>query len=45
MVLKNGEVLASGLKKDVLTSVTLSRAFDMEMLVRKEGTRYYLSTS
>jgi iron complex transport system ATP-binding protein len=43
MVLKNGEVLASGRKTEVLTTVTLSRAFGMDMLVKREGLRYYIS--
>jgi iron complex transport system ATP-binding protein len=43
MVLKNGEILASGRKTDTLNTVTLSRAFGMDMLVKKEGLRYYIS--
>ncbi len=43
MVLKNGEVLSSGPKADVLTSITLSNAFDMDMRIKKDGQRYYLS--
>ncbi|MBN1972242.1 MAG: ABC transporter ATP-binding protein [Sedimentisphaerales bacterium] len=42
MVLKNGEVLSSGLKNKVLTTDTLSRALDMDMLVEKEGLKYYI---
>ena len=43
MVLKNGEVLSSGRKTDTLNTVTLSRAFGMDMLVKKEGLRYYIN--
>jgi iron complex transport system ATP-binding protein len=43
MVLKKGEVLASGRKTDTLNTVTLSRAFGMDMLVKKEGLRYYIN--
>jgi iron complex transport system ATP-binding protein len=42
MVLKNGEILSSGLKTEVLTTEILSRALDMEMPVKKEGLRYYI---
>ena len=42
MVLKNGEVLTSGLKNEVLATDILSRAFDMDMLVQKEGQKYYI---
>jgi iron complex transport system ATP-binding protein len=42
MVLKNGEVLSSGLKDEVLTTDILSSAFDMDMPVTKEGLRYYI---
>lgn len=42
MVLKNGEVLANGRKADVLNTFTLSRTFGMDVLVKKEGLRYYL---
>lgn len=43
IVMKNGEVLSSGRKADVLTSDTLSDAFDMSMQIRKDKQRYYLS--
>jgi iron complex transport system ATP-binding protein len=43
MVLKNGEVLASGRKSEILNTVTLSRAFGMDMFVKKEGLRYYIN--
>lgn len=43
MVLKDGESLTSGRKEEVLTTAALSRAFDMNMLVKKEGQRYYLN--
>lgn len=43
MVLKNGEVLAAGRKSDTINTVTLSRAFGMDMLVKKEGLRYYIN--
>lgn len=42
MVLKNGHVLSSGLKAEVLTRHILSEALNMEMLVKIEGQRYYL---
>ncbi|MBN2590360.1 MAG: ABC transporter ATP-binding protein [Sedimentisphaerales bacterium] len=42
VILKNGEVLSSGLKNEVLTTDILSRAFDMDMLVQKEGQKYYI---
>jgi iron complex transport system ATP-binding protein len=42
MVLKNGEVLSSGIKNEVLTSDILSQAFNMDMLVQKEGQKYYI---
>ncbi len=42
MILKNGEVLISGLKNEVLATDILSRAFDMDMLVQKEGQKYYI---
>ncbi len=42
MVLKNGEVLTSGLKSDVLTTDILSKAFEMDMPVKKEGLRFYI---
>lgn len=42
MVLKNGEILSSGLKAEVLTTEILSLAFDMYMPVTKEGLRYYI---
>ena len=45
MVLKNGQALSSGLKAEVLTTDILSEALDMEMLVKKEGQRYYLRSS
>jgi iron complex transport system ATP-binding protein len=42
MVLRDGEVLASGRKSETLNTVTLSRAFGMDVLVKKEGLRYTL---
>jgi iron complex transport system ATP-binding protein len=42
MVLRNGEVLASGRKGETLTTVTLSRAFGTDVFVRKDGLRYTL---
>ncbi len=42
MVLKNGEVLSSGLKTEVLKTGILSRAFDMDLPIRKKGLRYYI---
>lgn len=42
MVLKSGKILSSGQKPEVLTSATLSAAFDMKMLVKKEGLRYFI---
>ena len=42
MVLKDGRVLSYGSKAEVLTTDILSKALDMEMLVKKEGPRYYL---
>jgi iron complex transport system ATP-binding protein len=42
MVLKNGEVLLSGIKTEVLTSVILSQALDMDIYVQKDGLRYYI---
>jgi iron complex transport system ATP-binding protein len=45
MVLKNGRTLSSGLKDEILTTDILSKALDMEMLVKKEGQRYYLRSS
>jgi iron complex transport system ATP-binding protein len=43
MVLKNGKALSSGRKTEVLTSVTLSNAFDMNMRIKRDGQRYYIS--
>ena len=42
MVLKDGKTLSSGRKSQLLNSDTLSRAFDMKMLVKKEGLRYFI---
>jgi iron complex transport system ATP-binding protein len=42
MVLKNGETLASGRKSEILNTATLSRTFGTDVLVRKEGLRYYI---
>ncbi len=42
MVLKSGSVLSSGLKNEVLTTDVLSKAFDMDIFVKKEGHRYYI---
>jgi len=42
VVLKNGEVLASGRKVDVLNTFTLSKAFGMDVFVKKDGLRYSL---
>ena len=44
MVLKDGEVLASGRKTEVLTTATLSRAFGMDVLVKRDGARYTIRT-
>jgi iron complex transport system ATP-binding protein len=43
MVLKNGEVLASGRKTEILNTAALSRAFGMDMLVKRDGLRYYIN--
>ncbi|MDO8302734.1 MAG: ABC transporter ATP-binding protein [Sedimentisphaerales bacterium] len=43
MAIKNGEILASGRKSELLNTVTLSRTFGMDMLVKKEGLRYYIN--
>jgi iron complex transport system ATP-binding protein len=43
MVIKNGKVLAEGPKTEVLTGGIISSAFDMNMLVKKDGPRYYLT--
>ena len=45
MVLKNGRLLSSGLKDEILTTEIISKALDMEMLVKKERQRYYLRSS
>ena len=42
MVLKNGQILSSGLKNEVLTTDILSQALDMDMLVQKDGPIYYI---
>ena len=43
MVLRNGEVLASGRKSEIINTATLSRAFGMDMLVKREGLRYFIN--
>jgi iron complex transport system ATP-binding protein len=43
MVLKDGEILANGRKADVLNTKILSSAFGKDVLVKKEGLRYYIS--
>ncbi|MGH7879512.1 MAG: ABC transporter ATP-binding protein, partial [Candidatus Binataceae bacterium] len=45
LVLKGGRVLACGLKTAVLTSATLSRAFDATVRLRRNRGRYALAVS
>lgn len=45
LVLKAGKVLAAGPKARVLTSATLSRAFDARVQLRRKGGRYSLAVS
>jgi iron complex transport system ATP-binding protein len=42
LVLKGGRVLASGTKTSILTSATLSRAFQAAVTVRRTRGRYSL---
>jgi iron complex transport system ATP-binding protein len=42
MVLRQGEILANGRKSDVLNTMIMSRTFGMDVLVKREGLRYYL---
>jgi iron complex transport system ATP-binding protein len=45
LVLKAGNVLAAGPRTKVLTSATLSRAFDARVRLRRKGGRYSLAVS
>ena len=42
MVMKKGDVLSSGSKDEILTTDLLSNAFGIDMLVQKEGQKYYI---
>jgi len=45
LMLKDGRVLASGARRDVLTSAMLARAFDAPIRLTKRGGRYALRVS
>jgi iron complex transport system ATP-binding protein len=45
LVLKNGHVLAAGTKAKILTSATLSRAFDAPVKLQRKRGRYSLAVS
>jgi iron complex transport system ATP-binding protein len=45
LVLKGGRVLAAGPKTQVLTSSTLSRAFDASVRLQRKRGRYSLAVS
>lgn len=45
LVLKAGKVIAAGPKSRILTSATLSRAFDARIRLRRKGGRYSLAVS
>ena len=42
MILKKGDVLSSGSKDGILTTDLLSNAFGIDMLVQKDGQKYYI---
>jgi len=43
LILKDGKILASGKKEEVLNSVTLSKAFDTDMELHKNQSRYSMT--
>jgi iron complex transport system ATP-binding protein len=43
LILKDGKILASGKKEEVLNSATLSEAFDTDMQIRKNESRYLMT--